>query len=285
MKTSREAALDGSGPVGGGRFAWRSCALWLPACVILGVGVAWTAVVAQGYFAPFIIFPLLVGVGLGALIVGLMRFGQVGNRFTVLLGTLLAMAVTIVGQHYISYLMAYRWPWQEVTTRQHPGQDLSGLANVWIPSFPEFMRGQAARGRPPLTDYVGPAAVVSVTWALWAVDGLLVMAAALAMVVPAVRQPYCNRCRSWYRVIRSGRIDALTTTRLAELAHICLDEQPSSTRYRLLNCQEGCGATGFALFWQEPRGPAFSAQTWLDAECRDRMVQVLDEASEEESRQ
>lgn len=285
METGGEATRDGSGPAGGGRFAGRSCALWLPVCLVLGVCVGWAAVVAEGYFAPLILFPLLVGVALGAMIVGLMRIGQVGNRPTVLLGTFLAVTVTIAGQHYVSYLMAYRWPWREVATQRRPGQDLSELAKAWIPSFPEFMRRQATHGRPPLTDRVAPAAVARVTWALWAVDGLLVLAAALAMVIPAVQLSYCNRCGSWYRITRSGRIDARTTTRLAKLADFRLDEPPTSARYRLLDCQEGCGPTGFELFWQESRGPAPSARAWLGAECRDRMSNVLDEANEEESTQ
>ena len=39
-------------------------------------------------------------------------------------------------------------------------------------------------------------------WASWGVDGLLVLVAALAIVIPAIRQPFCNTCRSWYSTIR-----------------------------------------------------------------------------------
>lgn len=285
MDTGRDATRDGSGPVGAARFAWRSFALWLPACLVLGIPVAWAAVVAQGYFAPFVIFPLVVGVGLGAMIVGLVRLCQVGNRPTVLLGTLLAVAVTVAGQHYVSYLMAYRWPWQEITTQQHAGQNLSELAKVWIPSFTEFMRCQAAHGRPPLTDHVAPAAVAGVTWALWAFDGLLVLAAVLAMVVPAMRLPFCNHCRSWHRVTRSGRIDAWMAGRLAELIDLRAVGPLTSARYRLLNCIGGCGPTGFELSWQQSRGSAFSVQAWLDAEHRDQITRVLDEARTVNSKQ
>ena len=90
MGTGQEAVRDGSCPLGGGRFVWRGFVLWVPACFVLGILVAWAAVAAEEKFAPLIVFPLLVGVGLGALSVGLLRLGQVGNRPTVLLGTVLA---------------------------------------------------------------------------------------------------------------------------------------------------------------------------------------------------
>ncbi len=282
METGQDRTRESSGPVGGGRLAWRKFALWLPGCLVLGVPVAWAAVVAQqynapGYFAPVIIFPLLVGVGLGALLVGLMRLGQVGNRPTVLLGTLLAVTVTVVGQHYVSYLMAYRWPWREITAQTARGQDLSELAELWIPSFPEFMRLQAACGRPPLTDWVAGSAIAPATWALWCIDGMLALLATLAMVVPATRMPFCDRCGSWYRVTRSGRIDAGAAGRLAELADARPQRPPISARYRLLDCKGGCGPTDFQLNWRQARGTAFSVRAWLDAERRDRIVRALDE--------
>ena len=285
METGQDRTPVGSVPAAGGRFQWRSLALWLPACLILGVPVAWAAVVAQGYFAPVVLFPLLVGVGLGALVVGLIRLGHVGNRPTVLMGTLLAVLVTVAGQHYVTYLTVCRWPRQEVKTRRHAGRELSELVDVRIPSFGEFMRREAARGRPPLTDYVARRTVAPTTWALWAVDGLLVLLATLAMVVPAVRLPFCNRCRSWYRVIRSGRIDAETAGRLSELADVHGECPPNSARYRLLACNGGCGPTDFQLCWRRPRGPALSARAWLDDECRDRMIRLLDEAKAVESGQ
>lgn len=287
METGRKADRDGSGPIGGGRFAWRSCALWLPACLALGGSLAWAAVVAQGYFAPFIIFPLLVGVGLGAITVGLMRLGQVGNRPTVLLGAVLAVAVTVAGQHYIRYR----------AERERVGPQADNLRRAQL-AFPKLTQGYEPKPPASLADYLQAQARIGrdmnisgyvargwVAWLSWAVDGLLVLAAALAMVVPAVRMPFCSRCRTWYRVIRSGRIDARTAGRLAELAEVRPGGQPTSARYRLLNCHAACGPTGFQLSWQESGGSTFSVQAWLDAECRDRVMKVLDEARVGNSRQ
>ena len=115
-------------------------------------------------------------------------------------------------------------------------------------------------------------------WLTWAVDGVLVLAAAVAMVVPAMRQPYCDRCQSWYRVIRSGRIDVPTARRLADVAGVAAADKPTAARYRLLTCNGGCGPTGFDLCWDRWPGGACLVQTWLDAGRRDRITQVLDEA-------
>jgi len=143
-------------------------------------------------------------------------------------------------------------------------------------SLADYLQAQAQVGRD--MNIHGYVARGWVAWLSWAVDGLLVLAAALAMVVPAVRMPYCSRCQTWYRVIRSGRIDARTAGRLVELAEVRPGGQPTSARYRLLNCHAGCGPTGFQLSWQESGGSTFSVQAWLDAECRDRVMKLLDEA-------
>jgi hypothetical protein len=267
-----------STPIGAARFVWLQFALWLPACLILAVLVAWAAVVAQSYhFAPLVLFPLLVGVGLGALIVSIVRLGQVGNRPTVLAGTILAAAVAIAGQHYIGYLTTYHRIFEEVKSSQPVEQGLSELVESWTPGFAEFMLRQATRGRPLPGSYV---AFGWIAWLTWAIDGLLVLAAVLAIVVPAMRLPYCNRCRSWYRVTRSGRIDVHIARRLAEVAEVCTDNHATSARYRLLNCNRGCDQTEFVLSWDESPGGTSTVRVWLDTVSRNRIIQVLDESKQ-----
>ena len=283
METGREAVRDGSGLVGG-RFVWCSFVLWLPACLVLGVLVAWAAVVAEEKFAPLIVFPLLVGVGLGALTVGLLRLGQVGNRPTVLLGAVLAAGVTVVGQHYVRYRAERARVERQVEEFRRAHLAYPQLTEGYEPSPPAdfvgYLQAQAQTGRDmKMRGYVARGWAA---WLTWAIDGLLALAATLAMVVPAMRLPFCNRCRSWYRVTRSGRVAAQTTGRLAELAGVRLEDLPSSARYRLLNCHGGCGPTEFVLSWQPPRDAAFSVRAWLDPQQRDRVVQVLDEGKVEE---
>lgn len=275
MEDHRPVDESALGPTESGRFSWPRFCLWLPACGMVGAALAWVAVVGQSYFAPLVIFPLLVGVGAGALAVGLMRLGQVGNRPTILLGTVLAAGLTIVGQHYVGYLKTYHRSRGPVDASQAMPPDAAALADRWKPSFAEFMSAQAARGRPLLGSYVARGWMA---WLSWALDGLLTLAAALAMVIPAMRQPYCNRCGSWYGVIRSGRTDVATAGRLAESAELATVDRPTAARYRLLSCHGGCGPTGFDLTWdQSPRGTS-SGRAWLDTERRNSITRVLDEA-------
>ena len=179
----------------GGEFsAWKS-ALWLIVGGVVGLAAAWLAQMEQSYFAPLVIFPLLVGVVVGAAMVGLMRILQVGHRPTIVLGTVLAVTVTVLGQHYLGYLAAYHWP---------------SAALRALKPFDEFLRQQADRGRPLVGGLIAHGWLA---WVTWAVDGLLVLLAALVTLGPALRQPYCNRCRSWYRTVRAGRVDRVCLSR------------------------------------------------------------------------
>jgi len=263
-------------PPAAAEFHWGRFALWLPACCVQGAVLAWAAVVVQEYFAPWLIFPLLVGVVLGATGVGLMRLGQIGHRPTVLLGSILAVLTTVVGQHYISYCTARDVAQEESETfrlaRQLQPELLEGAAPMPAEGFLQFMRWQAARGR-PVGGYIaqGP-----VAWLTWGLDGLLVLAAAGAVAVPASRQPYCSRCRSWFRATRSGRIDPQAARRLASAAGLPIPDEPAQARYRLVACHGGCGPTGFELCWEHRRGKTPSARIWLDVERRNQIVETLD---------
>jgi hypothetical protein len=288
MQSRREAARrDSSGPVGGRPFAWRSFLGWLSALLVLSVLVGWAAAVAEEKFAPLIIFPLLVGVGLGALIVALVRLAQVGSRPTALWGTVLAVALTVIAQHYVRYRTERHRVQRQVETLLHGQLPHPELLEAYLPSPPAnllgYLQAEAKRGRD--MKVCGYVARGWVAWLTWAIDGLLVLAAALAMVVPAMRLPFCDRCGSWYRITRSGRIDALTAGRLAELVDVRPEEPPTSARYRLLSCNGGCGLTDFELSWQHSRGAASFVQAWLDSERRDRVTHVLDEARAKNAKQ
>ena len=61
-----------------------------------------------------------------------------------------------------------------------------------------------------------------------------------------IRLPYCNRCRTWYRTTRSGRIPLATARKLAGMREGTA-AAGSGPRYRFLNCESGCGPTGLEL--------------------------------------
>lgn len=265
-------------PPAGGRFSWSHTALWLAGTPILGAIAAWGAVIAQFYFAPFLLFPVLVGIGLGAMLVGLMRIAQIGNRPTIFAGAVLAAAVAIVGEHYISYQETQRRQDRAdaetlLKARQAFPELLKGRDADTAAGFLGFMHDQAAKGRPLILGYKASGAGA---WASWAVDGLLLLIVTVSMVVPATRQPYCNCCRSWYRTIRSGRVSAAAAQQLAQLANSTVGQQIKSARYRLSNCSSGCGMTRLELSWEELDGRTFLNVMWLDGDQRDLAGRTLD---------
>jgi hypothetical protein len=262
-----------SSPTKMGVFAWKGLALAILVAPPLGLVWAWMAEVAQAYFAPLLLFPLLLGAFAGISVVGLVRLAQVGHRPTIVLAAVLAAVVAGAGQHAFGYLSDYYWTSSRIPASTVAGQDLSALVREMRPSFGQYMQAQARRGRPLVGDLLAKDAFA---WLSWSVDALLTVAGAVAAVLPAMRVPYCNRCRTWYRTVRVGKIDLPTARRLAELAQVDEMGHLHSPRYRLSACQGGCGPTRCELSWEGADGAVDLAQVWLDAAGRNRVTAVLD---------
>ena len=277
MARHEEQSATGEGPPRAARFRWPALALWLPTCGLLSAAVAWLAVVVAKHFAPLMIFPILVGLVLGVTLVGLARLMQAGNRPTVVLGTIVACLVAVVGQHYACYRVDRDLDLEQAESfhqaeQKHPGLVL-GTAPQPARDVFDYLRRQADEGRPLLGSYVarGPAA-----WTSWTADGLLLTAAALLVVLPAVRQPYCGRCRSWFRTTRRGQLDADSARRLAGGLKIELPDSVASIDYRVVSCSAGCDPTGFEICWIGESGKSSSARVWLGADQRNQVTQTLD---------
>ena len=190
-----------------GRFVASQALRWLLAAPLLGAVVARLAVWVQNFRSPLLLFPLLVGCGLGLLLLGLMRLGQVGHRATL---------------------------WRGASGRGGGG----GRSALF--QFPRFQSGLTAQRRPPAgpsalqssrpremmpdvsTDFVDSCSVRR-PWGgrdrgLCAARrgrlgelGLRRAACApatSAIIFLACRTPYCSVCRSWYRTTRAGPLAA-----------------------------------------------------------------------------
>jgi len=276
METQPHESVTSADPPAPARFRWASLLVWMPACLVHGGVVAWAAVFVERFRAPVLLFSLLVGVVLGVTLVGLIRLTQVGNRSTILVGAVLAALVSVGGQHYLSYRTACEEAREDAATFQLAksafGNEVLGEMPSPPAGFTEFLRWRAARG----FDLLGHHARGAVVWLLWAGDALLVLAATLTVVVPALGRPYCDRCRSWFATTRRGPIDDKTARRVAALVETELPDKIASARYRLVTCTRGCALSGFELHWEEPGGSASSRKAWLDHQRRNRIVETLD---------
>jgi hypothetical protein len=232
----------------------------------------------QFYAAPLVLFPILVGIFTGLTIVGLARFIQIGHRPTIVMAVVLAAAVAVAGQHYCRYVSDYWRPTTAEANAGATGQDLSALAHKLAPGFIEYIHAQADRGRPLFGQYVAKGWAA---WLTWTIDAMLTLAAAVAVTIPAFRVPYCNRCRTWYRTVRNGKIDVPTARRLAETCGVDEIAGAGSPRYRLSCCHAGCGPTYCELSWEEPNGTVDLVRVWLDGEKRNQIATILDELTEE----
>ena len=279
METERHDTPTNQSPPTAARFRWDRCSFWVPACLVYGGLVGWVAVLVERFRAPLLLFSLLVGVVLGASLVGMSRVGQVGNRLTVLLGTVLAALAAVSGQHYVSYRLACREAVEDAQTYRRAAwlfQD-KVLGEMPVPpdDFLEFLRWRAARG----LRVFGLQAQGAVVWMIWTTDGLLVLGAALAVVVPSLEKPYCDRCRRWFVTTRRGPVDPETARKLAAVTQTELPEEIASAGYRLSACNGGCGPTRFELRLEKRGGEWSSAKAWLDVERRNQVVQALDEGT------
>ncbi|NLS91639.1 MAG: hypothetical protein GXX96_05595 [Planctomycetaceae bacterium] len=251
-------------------------ALWLPLCLIHGAAAAWLAYGVQKHFAPLGLFPILVGLAIGVTLAGLTRLVHVAGRGTILAGAVLSCAVAVFGQHYFSYQeqkeTAQRQAAQfQIAARAHPDL-VRGTPPKPASGVLEYLRWQAIRGRPIAGRIV---ARDLWAWASWALDGCLTLAATLLVIVPAARQPYCDRCRTWFSTVRRGRLPAATAADLAAAVGLEPPDDAQDAAYRLVHCQGGCGPAGLELSWELPKGRRTVQQVWIPPNDRSRLDGLL----------
>lgn len=270
---------NGPRPIG-----WQALFLWLPGSLVAGLLLGGAAAVVQRRFAPLVFFPLLIGALLGLMLVGWLRTTQTAQRAVALLGVLLAVCGAVFVEHYVCYRTALHDATADERldlARQAFPEQAGRLGQAPVPDhFWEFMRSEAERGRPLIGAWVAKGAWA---WCSWSVEAALTLVAALAVVVPALRLPYCARCRSWYRTTRSGRLRASVLRRLAAELGIEWTHVPPAARYRVLTCESGCGPMGLELSWRSPRRERERELAWLDESQRLAVLRVLDENRDAEA--
>ncbi len=227
--------------------------------------------------APWLLFPLLVGVGLGALAGGLAYWEKLGHRATVLFATAIAATVVVVVMHwmeYQAYLNAPRSAQFEMMANAFP--DIAERHVSARPTgFFDFLQRMAAAGR---TMPLGWVAQGEWAWASWALDALLVVAGAVVAVTVFARRPYCDVCRNYYRVLRQETLRPDQYRRLAESLGWTAGT-PRSASYQHLSCQGVCGPDQVRVMVTPVAGPSERREAWIDHTDRGRLFQQLDSSA------
>ncbi len=160
-------------------------AIWLPPALALAVFLGWASLKVEPYFAPWLIFPALVGATLGAGLVWLAHLCKLSGSRWLLIGTLVAAMLTVGTQHALAYRQAIEQFRQreEALLAKAPlaGATALALAGDRLPeSFWQFLQQQAEHGRVLLA---GWRATGLACWLSWMLDAMLVVAAALGLVI------------------------------------------------------------------------------------------------------
>lgn len=270
-------------PAGRGRATWWGWLIWLPVCVALGLLFAWASVALSTRFSPLLVFPLMVGLVLGASLVSLARICQMAHRPTVWTALALSVAAVVVGQHWFSYRQARAAAEHDLVQYQKAQQAFGESVAGRLPAAPsnmgEYLARQANEGRRLDTVFGSWTARGPVAWLSWTLDAFLILLPATVMVVLALRRPYCDRCGSWYATRRSGPVDAETARRLIDVLEWPAENAAEVTHFRLISCNGGCGTTGLALSCKGRAAANLPAVAWLDDQRRNTVVAVLDNAT------
>lgn len=243
------------------RFDVRALLRWTALVAPLAAGVAAASAHIQRLgFAPVGLFSILVGLLLGALMAFAAVVTKMGHRPSGLAAGIVLALLTALAQHgfaYRQYRAAYR------TTERAEARLLllrQGHNDFDPASLCRFLRAGARKGA---------------IW-LWILDATLIVLSALVPVVVQLRRPYCNTCRDWYRVVRSGTLAHDVAAQLAAAAGIELPARAQAVAYRVLACRSACDPIGLRLSWTPARGPGGSRRVWLDGDRRGQAITLLD---------
>jgi hypothetical protein len=148
---------------------------WWVVLVLVSIAWTWLAVQVQRLFAPVLLFPLLVGGGVGGIAGLITRQFYVQNpRVNPLLIVMLG-ALAVVSLHGFVYL-DYRREFQ-ITFNADPRIRIftENQTPIGPPGFLDYLHGQAVRGRP----WIGGTWQGRGAWITWGIDAALVVASAI----------------------------------------------------------------------------------------------------------
>jgi len=250
-------------------------------------GAGMLAAIVQQRFAPLILFPLLFGAVVGAAAVVLARIIKLGHRAVVGFGAIAAVLLAVFAMHWQSYRLAVAQALRDAEQHAQLVQFHPQFATTTVPPPPadvwQFLNERAEQGR------LLPGGTMlkhSAVWGMWGLETLLTIAGALVVVIPWMRHPYCDRCRSWFRTVRRGSLSRRSGEWVASRQKLSAEHLP--LEYRLLSCESGCGATGLDVSWPVTQSvggvvPAGGVRLWLSKDDCRSLLALLDEDAQHES--
>ncbi len=266
-------SVSSTAPGAGSRWHAAAAAAWVPWVLVSGAAIGWLAVQAQAFRAPLVVFPLVLGLLLAIALISGLRVFSLAHAPTVYAGVLIAIALAVGGQHYWSYREACDTWADKQADLEKARRAFPDITNHLVAPPPdgviEYMRAEAARGR----ELFGHRVRGAFLWGWWGVESVLVLIATVLPIHWALKRPYCVRCRSWLRGIRSGRVSAAAASELADHFGLPRPKTVSAAAYRLLSCRSGCGPSLFELSWEPGHG---TGNAWLYAEERRAAEAILD---------
>ena len=195
---------------------------WIVASLVVAAALGWLAAQASAKWAPLVIFPILLGVAIGAMLVVLMRMCQVHSGWVVYPIAIVAVALVVLSQHWFVYQEAMQAMREEVQTRQEALRQFPEQFRGEIPTLPanffEYLQSEADRPREIAVWYQEMTLQGTRTWLFWGLNMAIILLIAMIILYQGRVRPWCSTCRTWYQVTRRGRLDRETTDRLLTIS-------------------------------------------------------------------
>jgi hypothetical protein len=270
-----ERSISSAEPPAKARFRAARAAAWLIVVLLAAAAVTWIGVQVASVRAPWLFFPLAVGVALGAIAGGAALAMQLKHRPTLWLGTLAASAAVVVGMHFLAYRASLDAPASgdlAMITAAFP--DVAERHGAAPPAgFADFLSRMATQGRqlPINVNAQGGWA-----WATWGLDAAILGAAAILTVLALTASLYCDICGAYYRLVRQ---ETLSGARLRRLCETFDTQSPrgATGEFRYLACRRGCGPERVTVAFRVPGARPSYLNAWIRPTDRPKLFQQLDQ--------
>jgi hypothetical protein len=137
----------------------RAFLVWLGPAMVVGIAVARVSVWVQPHFSPMIVFPILIGAALGAILLGLVQLARLNDIRFAVAGTIFVALICAAAEHGFFYLDFLA---RESLSRQKKMFE-AGLSDEEISpvTFAQYMRWQGAADRQQELVWIGNAALMA----------------------------------------------------------------------------------------------------------------------------